>query len=71
VEYVVLHADSAEELDQLVSEWIAEGYEPQGGVSVTAYEWSEKKGFKEYSFMWAQAMVKRSAKRSSKRKSNK
>lgn len=65
MQYVIVGAEDAKVLDQLVNNAIADGWEPQGGVACCAVfqTWeNSRKGHTESETMytWAQAMVKRS-----------
>ena len=65
MQYVILGAEDAKVLDELVNKAIADGWEPQGGVACSGVfqTWeNSRKGYteSETSYTWAQAMVKRS-----------
>lgn len=65
MQYVILGAEDAKVLDELVNNAIADGWEPQGGVTCSGVfqSWeNERKGYteSETNYTWAQAMVKRS-----------
>lgn len=60
MEYKIIEHENVAGLERLVNAAIANGFEPIGGVSVLLCEWkNERKGYVEYEWNYAQAMLKR------------
>lgn len=60
MEYMITEAESATELQAQVCGLVAEGWEPQGGVSVAVLHttWTnDRKGYEESSTMWLYAQA--------------
>jgi hypothetical protein len=59
MEYQIVTADSAGELERKVNEFLQDKWVPVGGVSVVRYEiTNERKGYTESEWEYSQAMTK-------------
>lgn len=55
-EYIIVHAEGTQPLTEKVNEYIKEGWQPLGGVTVVQIDYTEQNLGKDV--RWAQAMVK-------------
>jgi hypothetical protein len=58
IDYTILSAQTSHDLEELVKQHLAEGWQPQGGASVAAYESTMGPSQFEDVHRFCQAMVK-------------
>jgi len=60
--YVILDAETPDELEKAVGNMLDAGFEPMGGVAVCHYQWeNERKGYTESDTTYYQAVYKATA----------